>query len=177
MQFVGRFARLSVVVVLALALMVVFAYALASAFLLPPGGLGPQIAAEESPATTAAASEEAPTEAVPDPGLPATQAPPISGSANSSMATVSCQREAGRPTASEPFALRIGRTEPGPDPITVAVDLVLIDGARERRTVESAVLAADGSLEIGVPDSIGASFVDCLVVAIQRGDRVVYTGN
>lgn len=170
MRFLGSFARLSVVVVVALALVVVFASALASTFFLPSGGLAPQIAAEElpstssSPATTAAAPAQ-------------TAATPSSASASTSMATVSCQRRPGQPTADEPYLLRVGETEPGVDPIAVAVDLVRADGVAERRTVESAVLAADGSLDIEVPQSAGVDYVDCLVVAIQRGDRVVYTGN
>ena len=111
--------------------------------------------------------------------------PPPSGSqttvpiplAGAAVANIACYRAASGAMAGS-YVVQVDSTSTDPEQITVAIDLVGSDGGRQPRTVVVALGSDDGTVTMIVSDSNGATpFVDCRITAIQRGQRLILTGN
>lgn len=165
MPFANRLVGSIVLGVLAVVMLVVFSFAVASLLRISSGGgvLTPDAAADVI--GDAVAAPEA--------------APSISELAfeGVGIATLDCRRSTADTTNDLPFMVIVGGQSSDPDPLAVAVDLIALDGSHQSRVVTFPLTAASPTIEATVPDSFDPSFGSCKITAVQRGERILITGN
>ncbi|MEM9130923.1 MAG: hypothetical protein AAF962_11960 [Actinomycetota bacterium] len=185
MGFIGNLARWGLAIFIVAGFVLALSFAIASAFIIPRQDVRDTSVAAELVAdarTTGTVAAELVPEAEPiDPSTTVSQtAPPLAAAPravdgippqlDTSIASLSCSRPGDPASQAEPYVLTISEPADDPEPLVVAVDLALSDGRVERRTVE----AAGGiPTEVTVPQSGGAAYVGCSIVAVQQGDQVV----
>ncbi len=191
MGFIGSLARWTLLIFIVVAFVIALSFAIASAFIIPredqsvqtdeaesaAAGTQPMVTAEVATTApeTSATQPLDPTSSTTPTTTPPTAAAPsaidaIPPQVETSIGSVACSRPDDPNTSDDPYVLTITETASDPEPLIVAVDLALGDGRRERRTVEA---AGGSAVEIAVPQSVGAGYVGCSIVALQQGDQVV----
>ncbi len=180
MRFVERFVRLALTVAVAVALMLVATYAMASALLVPSDvratdllGGGEDADAPAAPGSASEGEGEGEARAADDPAAPSAVAGSALGPAavTTGVATVTCTGQDGGPDG--PYRVEVLAAAPGPEPIVVAVVLAGGDGTRIERRIEVPATAEPAVTVIGGDE--GGGYVACGVSGVQQGDRVVLT--